>query len=192
MPVIDAFFGFNWSKLNNFGAKGARGDFLIFLNNDISVITPDWMERLCECASLPDIAIVGASLLYEDNTLQHAGVIVGMNGWADHIFKGAYPSHFPSPHISNQIPHNALAVTGACLAIERSKFENLGMFDESFIICGSDVELGIRAHKMNLYNAIQSNVKLYHYESKSRGSYVPENDFIQSALKYEPFRTQKR
>jgi GT2 family glycosyltransferase len=191
IKVIDAFFEFNWSKLNNFGCKNSTGNFLIFLNNDIAVITPDWMERLCECASLPDIGVVGASLLYEDNTLQHAGVIVGMNGWGDHVFKGMYPSHYPSPFISNEIQHNALAVTGACLAIERSKFENLGMFDESFIICGSDVELGIRAYKMNLYNAIQSNVKLYHYESKSRGSFIPENDFIQSALKYEPFRTQK-
>jgi glycosyltransferase involved in cell wall biosynthesis len=190
IKVIDAFFDFNWSKLNNLGCKSATGKYLIFLNNDVSVITPEWMERLCECASLPNIAAVGASLLYEDNTLQHAGVTVGMNGWADHIFKGMHVSHFSSPYISNEMPHNVLAVTGACLAIKKSRFEELGMFDESFTICGSDVELGIRAHKANLFNAVQSNVKLYHYESKSRGSYIPENDFIQSAIKYEPFRTE--
>jgi O-antigen biosynthesis protein len=190
IKVVDAPLEFNWSKLNNLGYKYSNGEFLIFLNNDITIITPDWMERLCECAGLDDIASVGASLLYEDDTLQHSGVIVGMNGWADHVFKGMYVSHFPSPYLSNEVPHNNLAVTGACLAIERSKFVKLGMFDEAFIICGSDVEFGIRAHKAGLYNAVLSNVKLYHYESKSRGTHVPENDFIQSALKYEPFRTQ--
>jgi O-antigen biosynthesis protein len=84
-----------------------------------------------------------------------------------------------------------MAVTGACMAIEAIKFEWLGQFDESFTICGSDVELCIRAHKKNLFNAVLSNVKLYHYESRSRDSFIPENDFIQSAKKYEPFRTQQ-
>ena len=140
---------------------------------------------------MPDVATVGASLLYEDNTIQHAGVIVGMNGWADHVFKGMHRSHFPSPYISNVLPRNVLAVTGACLAIERSKFERLGLFDESFIICGSDVELCIRAHKEQFFNVVNSAVKLYHYESKSRGSDVPENDFMQSAIKYEPYRTEQ-
>ena len=191
IKIVEAFFDFNWSKLNNLGYRSASGEFLIFLNNDIDIITADWMERLCETASLPDVASVGASLLYEDNTLQHAGVVVGMNGWADHVFKGMPASHFPSPYISNEIPHNVLAVTGACLAIERSKFETLGLFDEAFIICGSDVELGIRAHKLQMYNVVLANVKLYHFESKSRGNEVPENDFIQSSIKYEPYRTQE-
>lgn len=190
IKVVDANFEFNWSKLNNTGYRYSEGEYLIFLNNDISVITPDWMERICEYASLPDVGTVGATLLYEDGTIQHAGVVVGMNEWADHIFKGMHPSHFPSPYVSNSIPRNVLAVTGACVAIKRSRFEELGLFDESFIICGSDVELGIRSYQKGYFNVVNSPVKLLHYESKSRGSFVPENDFIQSSLKYEPYRTQ--
>ena len=189
--VIEARFEFNWSKLNNFGSRHATGNYLIFLNNDISVITPEWMEMLCEYASLPDVASVGASLLYEDNTLQHSGVVVGMNGWADHVFKGMHPSHFPSPYVSNVITRNVLAVTGACVAVEKSKFDRLGGFDEDFIICGSDVEFGIRAFKKGLFSVILGTVRLFHYESKSRGSFVPENDFVQSSIKYEPYRTQQ-
>jgi GT2 family glycosyltransferase len=77
------------------------------------------------------------------------------------------------------------------MIIEQKKFEELGGFDESFIICGSDVELGIRAHKKGLFNVLNAYVRLFHYESKSRGTTVPDNDFVQSALKYEPFRTQR-
>lgn len=189
--VLDASFEFNWSKLNNFGAAHAHGNYFIFLNNDISVISPDWMEQLCGWASLHDVATVGANLLYEDNTIQHAGVVVGLGGWADHVFKNTVPEYFSNPFVSNNIPRNVLAVTGACTAIEKSKFDTLGRFDENFIICGSDVELGIRAHKNGLFNVVNSYVQLYHYESKSRGSAVPEADFIQSSIKYEPYRTQQ-
>ncbi|RDV16439.1 glycosyltransferase [Pontibacter diazotrophicus] len=191
VKVIDANFPFNWSKLNNYGSEFATGDFLIFLNNDISVISNDWIQRLCEWASLPDVATVGAMLLYEDDTIQHAGVVLGMNGWADHVFKNMKPSHFPSPYVSNVLTRNVLAVTGACVAIEKEKFVKLNRFDEEFIICGSDVELGIRAFRNSFYNVVDTNVRLYHYESKSRGSEVPENDFLQSAIKYEPYRTLK-
>lgn len=188
--IVRADFPFNWSRLNNLGADHANGQFLIFLNNDTEVISADWTERLCEYAALPDTALVGCSLLYEDGTLQHNGVVVGMNGWADHVFKSMRPVHFPAPFVSNEVPRNVLALTGACMAIEAVKFEWLGKFDESFTVCGSDVELCIRAHKKNFFNVLLPHVRLYHYESKSRGSSVPENDFIQSAIKYEPYRTQ--
>ncbi|MFD0666751.1 glycosyltransferase [Ramlibacter sp. MAHUQ-53] len=190
LKVVDAPIDFNWSRLNNIGVRHAAGEFLVFLNNDTLVITPDWLERLVEVAALPDVGTVGPLLLFEDGTIQHAGVVVGMGGWADHVFRGAEPVHFPSPYVSAMVPRNVLAVTGACVAIERAKFERLGGFDESFIICGSDVEIGLRAHRAGLQNLYWPQVRLTHLESKTRTPHVPEPDFVQSRLKYAPFRTE--
>lgn len=184
---------FNWSRLNNLGAGQATGNLLVFLNNDTTVITSDWMERLAEYAFLPEVGVVGALLLYPDNTIQHDGVVVGMGGWADHVYKGQKLDHYAAwGYVSPCLTRNVLAVTGACLAIEKSKFEALGGFDEAFEICGSDVELGIRAHKRGLYNVLCAEARLYHHESKTRDKHVPEVDFVQSSLKYEPYRTQRR
>jgi GT2 family glycosyltransferase len=186
--VVPAPIPFNWSRVNNLAANESRGQVLLFLNNDTEVITADWIERLGEVALLPDVATVGALLLYPDGTIQHAGVVVGMGGWADHVFKGCAPVHHPSPFISAVTTRNVLASTGACVAIERAKFERLGGFDEEFEICGSDVEIGLRAHRAGLQNIMLATVRLYHYESKTRGPEVPENDFVQSARKYAPYR----
>jgi GT2 family glycosyltransferase len=186
--VVPAPIPFNWSRVNNLAARESRGEVLVFLNNDTEVITPDWIERLAEVALLPDVATVGALLLYPDGTVQHAGVVVGMGGWADHVFKGCGPVHHPSPFVSPVTTRNVLASTGACMVIERAKFDLLGGFDEEFIICGSDVELGLRAHHAGLQNVFLAPVRLYHHESKTRGPQVPENDFVQSARKYAPYR----
>lgn len=188
IQVIQAQCSFNWSRLNNMGASFATGDVLIFLNNDTEVISPDWLERLMEFALLPDVGCIGPLLLYPDNTIQHAGVVVGMGGWADHVFKGQAPIHRGGPYVSNVLSRNVLAVTGACVAIEHKKYQNLGGFDESFEICGSDVELGLRAYRAGLHNAYLATVRLYHHEGKTRSTHVPENDFLQSAVKYSPFR----
>lgn len=188
--VVPADMPFNWSRLNNVGRRHARGQVLVFLNNDTLVITPDWLQRLAEYALLPDTGTVGALLLYPDQTIQHAGVVVGMGGWADHVFKGHSLQHFPSPFVSSMVPRNVLACTGACVAVATARFDHLGGFDEAFEICGSDVELGIRAHQRGLYNVYLPAVRLYHLESKTRSAHVPAGDFEQSALKYGTFRTE--
>jgi GT2 family glycosyltransferase len=186
--VVPAPIDFNWSRLNNLAARECAGEVLIFLNNDTEVITPDWIERLAEVALLPDVATVGPLLLYGDGTVQHAGVVVGMGGWADHVYKGCPPVHHPSPFVSPVTTRNVLANTGACMAVERAKFDRLGGFDEAFVVCGSDVELGLRAHRAGMQNVFLAPVRLLHHESKTRGPDVPENDFAQSARKYSPFR----
>lgn len=186
--VVDADMEFNWSKLNNFGIRQARGDVFVFLNNDTLVISEDWLERLAENALRPDVGVVGGLLLYEDNTIQHAGVVVGMGGWADHLFKGMAPIHYGSPYISPMVSRNVLAVTGACMAVSRKRLEEIGGFDEEFIICGSDIELCIRAHEKGFYNRYDVNVRLYHLESKSRDKYIPEVDFQKSYEVYGPYR----
>jgi GT2 family glycosyltransferase len=188
--VIEAHIPFNWSRLNNIGRQHAQGQVLVFLNNDTVVISPDWLQRLMEYALLPDVATVGPLLLYPDDTIQHAGVVVGMGGWADHVFKGQSVKHYPSPFVSSLLPRNVMANTGACVAISTDHFDKLGGFDETFEICGSDVELGIRAHHQGYSNVYLPSVRLYHLESKTRAAHVPECDFRQSAIKYAPYRTQ--
>jgi len=189
--VVRADIPFNWSQLNNIGAQEARGDLLIFLNNDTLVISNDWLEQLAGYALLPDVGLVGGLLLFEDGSIQHSGVVVGMGGWADHLFRGDQALHHTSPFVSPVLTRNVLTVTGACMAISRERFRQLGGFDETFTICGSDVELGLRAHRQGFYNVLCAEARLYHLESKTRTSFIPEQDFQQSALAYEPFRTQQ-
>lgn len=186
--VIKADFEFNWSKLNNFGVKHATGDIFVFLNNDIVIISEDWLNRLGELTLREDVGVVGPMLLFEDNTIQHAGIVVGFGGWADHVFKAMQPVHYTTPFVSSAVSRNVLAVTGACLCISREKFEIVGDFDEEFIICGSDVELCVRAYQKGFNNIYDAYVRLYHLESKSRDSYIPEIDFKKSYECYGPYR----
>lgn len=186
--ILKADMEFNWSKINNFGIQNGKGDVFIFLNNDTIIISPDWMERLAEKAIREDTGVVGPLLLYEDGTIQHAGVVVGIGGWADHVFKGLEPIHKEYPFVSPMVMRNVLAVTGACLAVSRKTLEKIGNFDETFIICGSDVELGIRANDFGLFNVYDPFVRLYHLESKSRDSYIPEQDYKRSWEVYTPYR----
>jgi GT2 family glycosyltransferase/ubiquinone/menaquinone biosynthesis C-methylase UbiE len=185
--VVDAFCPFNWSKINNQGALCAKGKVLVFLNNDTIVINSEWLTRLGENALRPDIGLVGGLLLYEDGTIQHAGVVVGMGGWADHVFKKIEPIHFGSPFISPMVTRNVSSVTGACLAISKTKFEELKGFNEKFIICGSDVDLSLKALKRGYFNLYNPYVNLYHIESKTRTSYIPDIDFKLSHDSYSEF-----
>lgn len=186
--IVDAKYGFNWSTLNNHGIREAKGDVFVFLNNDVKIIEPAWLQRLAEYIVQPGIGVVGGLLLYEDGSIQHAGVVAGMGGWADHVYKGAQPIHRGTPFISPMVTRNVTACTGACMAISRHVIEKIGGFDERFIICGSDVEICIRAINEGYRNVYIPQVKLYHYESKSRDSYIPQIDFDLSDIMYSGYR----
>lgn len=187
--VIDAPYAFNWSQLNNQGIEAAKGNVIVCLNNDVVIREPEWLLRLAENALRNNTGVVGGLLLYPDGTIQHAGVVVGMNEWADHVYKATEPIHKGTPFISPLVKRNVLAVTGACMAFSRDLYDEIGGFDESFIVCGSDVELGIRAHRNGYYNVYDPNVVLTHYESKTRDAkQVPENDFTQSFIAYSEYR----
>ncbi|NUU60992.1 glycosyltransferase [Paenibacillus agri] len=187
VKVVDANYEFNWSKLNNHGIAEANGEVFVFLNNDTVIISEDWLQRLVEKAQRDDVGTVGGLLLYEDRTIQHAGVVIGLGGWADHIFKGMNPNHFGSPYVSPMVTRNVIASTGACLAISKKTLDVIGLFNEDFIICGSDVEISLRALQHNLVNIYDPHVRLLHLESKSRSSYIPPIDFELSALHYGPY-----
>jgi len=186
--VIDAFYPFCWSRLNNHGISEANGDAFIFLNNDTQVISRDWMERLVEQAIRDDVGTVGPLMLYEDGTIQHAGVVVGLGGWADHVFKGMLPDHVMSPFVSPMVKRNVLAVTGSCMAVSRETLNAVGGFDERFMVCGSDVALCLAAYEKGFHNIYDPFVRLYHFESKTRiPDDIPSCDFEMSKIYYKKY-----
>ena len=159
---------FNFSRLNNYAAEQASGDYLLFLNNDTEIVTDDWIEAMVEQAQRPSIGVVGAKLLYEDDTIQHAGVIVGLGGVAGHSHKyfGADEAGY---FYTLQTVNNFSAVTAACCMIRREVFEEVGGFDESLAIAFNDVDLCLRIRAAGYRNIYLPHVVLYHHESKSRG-----------------------
>jgi len=187
--VLPADIPFNWSALNNLAAREAQGKVLVFLNNDTEIIDGEWLDRLVDVALRPDVGACGPLLLYGDMTIQHAGVVVGMGGWADHVFKGLPPVHAQDCFTSPMMRRNVLAVTGACMAVEKAKFDAIGGFDESFVVCGSDVEICLRAFRHGLVNVYVPESRLVHHESKSRDpGNIPATDFVRSEQAYSPYK----
>ncbi|MDF5709102.1 MAG: glycosyltransferase [Nostoc sp. S4] len=160
---------FNYSKINNYAVNQAKGDYLLFLNNDIEVITTDWINAMVEQAQRPSIGAVGALLLYPDNTVQHAGVLMGIGGVANHSHK-----HYSvnSPGYFGQIltVNNYLVVTAACLMCRREVFKAVSGFEEQLEVAFNDVDLCLKIVEQGYKNIYLPHVMLYHYESKSRGS----------------------
>jgi GT2 family glycosyltransferase len=159
---------FNFSSVNNYAAARATGEYLLFLNNDTEIVTPDWIEAMLEQAQRPSIGAVGAKLLYGDNTVQHAGVIVGLGGVAGHSHK-YFAADEPGYFYTLQTVNNFSAVTGACLMVRREVFEAVGGFDEGLAIAFNDVDLCLRFRDAGYRNIYLPHVVLYHHESKSRG-----------------------
>ncbi|KFE66362.1 glycosyltransferase [Hyalangium minutum] len=175
---------FNYSAINNFGVEQATGELLLFLNNDIEVIEEGWLEELIGQAQRPEVGLVGARLLFPDGTLQHAGVVVGLGGYAGHPFTQLAPTA-STPMGRADWTRNYLAVTGACVMMRRTIFEQLEGFDECFIVCGSDVELGLRAVEHGLRVVYTPHATLIHHESATRKTdSIPENDFWRSYVAY--------
>jgi len=159
---------FNFSKINNYAVRHATGSYLLFLNNDTEVITPDWIEAMLEQAQRPSVGVVGAKLLYEDGTVQHGGVIIGLGSVAGHSHK-FQPGDAPGYFGTLQTVNNFSAVTGACLMVRRALFEEVGGFDEQLAIAFNDVDLCLRIQAAGYFNVYVPHAELYHYESKSRG-----------------------
>jgi GT2 family glycosyltransferase/glycosyltransferase involved in cell wall biosynthesis len=174
---------FNYSQVNNAAVRRASGEVLVFLNDDTKVLDPSWMKELVGWAAQPEIGIVGLRLTGLDGRIQHAGVILGLNGFADHVFEGMRPGS-DSIFGSTDWYRDVLAVTGACCAVERTLFDRLGGFDERFILCGSDVALGLDATLGGLRNLCSPFAGLVHLESATRGTTVPTADFFASYWRY--------
>lgn len=159
---------FNYSYINNEAVKKANGEYLLFLNNDTEVMSPDFLEWMLGYARLDYEGCVGCKLLYPDKLVQHAGVVLGYGGVAGHIYVTA--SYFDNGLFGRlAMPYNYSAVTAACLMIKKSKFNVVGGFDEKLKVALNDVDLNLKMLDNGYYNVCLSNVELLHYESKSRG-----------------------
>ena len=174
---------FNYSRVNNVAAAETTGDVLVFLNDDTEVTDPSWLDELLGWVQQPGVGLVGGQLLDADGKIQHGGVIVGLNGFADHLFQGMAPGSDSLLGPTGWY-RNVLSVTAACVAVRRDVFEQLGGFDERFILCGSDVALGLSAVAVGLRNVCSPYVGVSHLESATRGSSVPAEDFFASYWPY--------
>lgn len=174
---------FNYSAINNFGVKEAKGEYILLLNNDTEVINEDWLSQLLGYAQREDVGIVGARLYYEDDTIQHAGVIVGLGGIAGHAFaamnekKELYQSR-------TKVACDYSAVTAACLMIKKKTYDEVEGFEETLGVAFNDVDFCLKVRSLGKLVVYNANARLHHYESKSRGE---DNTFI----KKERFNSEK-
>lgn len=175
--ILDYPHPFNYSAANNFGAAEATGDLLLFLNNDIEILDADWLEELVRWAERPEIGAVGAKLLYPDGRIQHTGVIIGMEGHASHIFWGA-PEHYGGIFGSSDWYRDYMAVTGACMMMRRTLFEEVGRFDEAYELAFSDIEICLRIVEAGYRNIYTPFARLRHHEGGSRGQHIPVDDIL--------------
>ena len=161
---------FNYSKISNLGVSEASGEYILLLNNDTSVITLDWIEELLMYAQRSDVGAVGAKLYFEDRTIQHAGVVLGLG---QHRTAGHTHYRVSSNNLGYMgrlcYAQNVMAVTGACLMMRKALFDELGGLDENFAVSLNDVDLCVRAWKAGYVNVFTPFAELYHYESVSRG-----------------------
>jgi GT2 family glycosyltransferase len=177
---------FNYSRVNNVAAQSTSGDVLVFLNDDMEILDETWLREVVGWAVQPRIGMAGLMLLDGTGKVQHAGAVVGLGGFADHLFQGMDPDSQTmfGPVASYR---DVMAVTGACLAIRRERFDAWGGFDENFELCGSDVALGLSA-AIDGYRTVCSPFGgLRHFESATRGTRVPTCDFFASYWRYNPW-----
>ncbi len=174
---------FNFAEACNIGAMRAEGEIFIFLNDDTEAVQPDWIERLVMYATQPEIGAVGAKLFYGDGRVQHAGV------WSrptpGHRYAGFDGNH-PGRNAALYLPQNCLAVTGACLAVERSKFDHVGAFPMHLPLCFNDVDLCLKLVHAGYRNVVDCATTLIHHESQSRDPSVQEWEIEQMLERWGP------
>jgi O-antigen biosynthesis protein len=177
--VIPLPIPFNFPALINEGVRHARGDLLLLLNNDIEVVSEEWLTEMAAQAMRPRVGAVGVKLLYPDDTVQHAGVVLGVGGIAGHshkYFSNDRPGYFDRLRITA----NCAAVTGACLMVQKTRFLEVGGFDEALPVAFNDVDFCIKLLKAGYDNLCLSHLLLYHHESQTRG---PE-DTVEKQIRF--------
>ena len=181
--------GFNYSALNNFGARYATGEYLLLLNNDTEVITPGWLEEMVMYAQQKRVGCVGAKLLYPDDTIQHAGVGFGIGGVAGHLHK-YFPATSDGYMSRLNYVQDVYGDTAACLLIRKEIYDEVHGLDESYAVAFNDVDFCVRVREAGYTNVFTPFAQLYHYESKSRG--MEDNPEKQKRFQGEVLRFQAR
>lgn len=191
--VIDVQGEFNFSKFCNLGVHHSAGQLVLFLNDDVEPITPNWLSEMVSIASRKEIGCVGAKLLYPNDTIQHAGIILGIRGFAGHAFRG-FPKSHPGYFSRLDLVQNYSAVTGACLIVRKEVFlQALGFNEDALKIAFNDVDLCLKVLQNGFKNVWTPYALLYHYESASRGHdlhglnyrrFLKEGDYIRNTWKH--------
>lgn len=171
---------FNYSAINNFAVSKAKGDYLLFLNNDTEVINGSWLNKMLGICQQPGVGVVGAKLFYPDDTIQHAGVILGLNQIAGHLFVGQ-PKMDAGYMGKASVMQNLSAVTAACMMVKRTVFEQVGGFEEKLKVALNDVDFCLKVGKAGYMVVYTPHAKWYHFESKSRG----QEDTPEKKKRYE-------
>ena len=172
--VLELDIPFNFSRINNLAAQKARGKYLLFLNDDTQIISPLWMTRMVSFAQLERVGVVGAKLYYPVNTIQHAGIVLGLGGVAGHIMVGTPRTHLG--YFGRLIENvNYYAVTAACCMVKTEDFQTISGFDENLVVAYNDVDLCVRIHdQLGKDNVWAHEAELYHFESVTRGDDVKD------------------
>ena len=160
---------FNYSAINNYGVRHANGEYLLFLNNDVTVITPGWIRELLGVCQRPEVGAAGVKLIYPDDTIQHAGCVIGLGGIAGHMFVDMPANRAGYLHKAS-ILQDMSAVTAACMMMKRTAFEEAGGFTEKLSVAFNDVDLCLKVRKNHKLIVYDPYVQLYHMESKTRGA----------------------
>ena len=160
---------FNYSAINNYGVRHAKGEYLLFLNNDVTVITPGWIKEMLGVCQRPDTGAVGVKLIYPDNTIQHAGCVIGIGGIAGHMFVDMPANRTGYLHKASLL-QDMSAVTAACMMMKRSAFVEAGGFTEELSVAFNDVDLCLKVRQNGKLIVYDPYVQLYHMESKTRGA----------------------
>lgn len=175
---------FNFSALNNLAAEQANGELLVLLNNDTEVVTADWLEQMAAETLRPETGCVGSLLLYPNERIQHAGIVCGVQDMATHAFKNEQKT--AKGYLKQLlVKHNVLAVTAACLMIQKELYQRLGGLDETFAVAGGDIDFCVRAYRTGKFNLVLPQVRLYHYESATRGFEDSPEKLLRMQKEYE-------
>lgn len=168
---------FNYSEAINIGVAGSSGDVVVLLNNDMQVTDPGWLRELVQWAVYPGVGVVGGKLLHRNRTIQHAGIVLGMNGFIGHLYLNT-PEHYHGLAGSVDWYRNFYALTGACQAIRRNLFHEVGGYDERFRLAFGDIDFCLRVVKAGYRNVYNPFAELIHFEGGSRGYETPVKDII--------------
>lgn len=187
--VVEYTGEFNFSRACNLGAVQARGSLLLFLNNDTEVLSPDWLQLLAQWFERPTTGVVGAKLIYPNQKIQHAGVIIGLSGLADNLF-GSCEENTPTIHGRDDWYRDFLAVTGACMMTSRRVFEAVAGFDEEFQLVFSDVEFCVKVHSSGYRVIYTPQVRLIHHESATHRKKIPFMDLKTGTQRLKPWLEQ--
>lgn len=177
---------FNYSEAINLGVNTSDSDLVLLINDDMALLEEIWLDELSQWAVRPEIGVVGAKLLRRNRTIQHAGIIVGLSGYAGHIYLNA-PENYHGLMGSTNWYRNYLAITGACQMIRREVFARVGGYDEAYRLAFGDIAFCLKVYEEGFQNVFSPFARLYHFEGSSRGYETPLEDTLQGYKILEPY-----